>query len=292
MRAEEPRVLKLFSLIYATAGSGKSYFLKEGAPQIVKRELGMSLGKAEKLLNRKLIIDGDTLIEESIGWPEGEWWLTMSGEELDDFVDNVTHVVASAAIHSFVVFGVFPRGEEGWQKLLDNTCSPINNRVKLPIVVLKSDKPTLSRNMAMRLETDPDTSKPTDPVASFKSQAAHLKDAQSVDIPIVRWDELPKLFTNYVRQFRYLTLAAFASEDTRYQDGTLFLQGRSIVDSSHMGVQVRTFLDGFKTSLIVEPIIDELSLEGDRHHEVFPFQAMWLALAKEHSTIRYRYLRN
>jgi len=63
-------------LIFAPPGAGKSYFIS---------------------LNPNLpLIDGDDLIAETIGWPPGKWWKTMTSEQKDLFAEEVDRVLLKA----------------------------------------------------------------------------------------------------------------------------------------------------------------------------------------------------
>ena len=63
-------------LIFAPPGAGKSYFIS--------------------LNPNSSLIDGDDLIADTIGWPPGKWWKTMTSEQKDIFAEEVDKVLLEA----------------------------------------------------------------------------------------------------------------------------------------------------------------------------------------------------
>jgi len=257
-------------MIFATSGSGKSTFINEKASGLTKKILGTGLASAQRTLNRSLILDGDDIIQETIGWPSGKWWETMPEDELDEFVERIVTICMSAAHESVVLFGVFPRSEEMFDRCLEGSGLLRDNCIILDIPLEE-----LERNMQSRA-LDPDRgAKPIDADRSYEG----LKDLLALDMmPSANWSDLPELFTDFAQLFRNGELAMYIDKSVSI----------SIVDVVQRGKMIRSIIriDDDPT-IIVHPVTSEIKF-GDEGSSISPtLRKVWRRLSRQHRDLRY-----
>lgn len=267
----------LSTLIFATSGSGKSHFVNQVAPKLVKTVLGMNLTKANKYLDRDLIVDGDELIHETIGWPDGEWWLTLSEPDLDSFVENMLEIVLAKARSSFVLFGVFPRSDSMLRSALKNSGLDLNN-----VRLLRVSEARLQTNMASRASKEHGV-KPTDPYRSYANQEAFaaVLSKMSYD-PISSWASLTGEFLDWLRLFKSgeRSVSWVESEKT------------SIVDVYQQGRVVRSIIHpNGRPTIILNPNIADVTNDVTGIDSIRPSDyERWTYYTNKHRKVRFQYL--
>lgn len=159
--------------IFATSGSGKTHYVDHEANRTLKKAIGIKPEIFHGYSGRANAgaIDGDTIIGESIGWPPGEWWTTLSSEELREFIGACWDILLPMAKDHFVLFGVPPM--DVWQ------VRELFQRHSFPYEDLHIVHPTfdaLARNMSSRQrQLKPGQVKPTDPSLSQHSAIQAIK---------------------------------------------------------------------------------------------------------------------
>lgn len=200
------------TLVFATSGSGKSHFVTEIAPKLIRKKTKYTPVQFNDRYGFPAIIDGDELIADTIGWPAGTWWETLPADEYLQFVQSCLEQVASAARNSFVVFGVFPLNQDHFDRLLQYLDS---SNIKMLIV----NNEELRSNMeARKASLPPGSVKPSDWQASWRSQIKYItlwhKHMPNND-PIPFKDNLSDLFLGYLDLFRWRVRSIVTTSDDR-----------------------------------------------------------------------------
>jgi hypothetical protein len=175
------------SLVFMVSGSGKTYFVTQQAEKLIKR-----LNPSLNLMNSKVhpvIIDGDELISDTVGFPPGEWWITMKEDDLTIKIEEMLDIIVEAALQSFVVWGVFPLTTEMLDKALLKHGLPRES-----VAFLETDEQVLRRNIDFRKVDIDQKGHPVDIESILSAQtnnlAIHGKDDNS--------KHLSQLFGNFL----------------------------------------------------------------------------------------------
>lgn len=261
---------KPVSMIFATSGSGKSHFIDHDASSIVRQVLGTSLTQTNRVLDRQLILDGDEIIQETIGWPSGEWWNTMDEDELDNFVESCVSTVMAQAKESFVLFGVFPRSKQMFERCLEKSGLSVEN-----CMIMEISLERLERNMSSRAEQQgPDDFKPTDAKRSWDG-LQRLLDLLDKDVVVASFhlSNLESLLIEWCNQFK-----------TGVRDIWFNEEGVSFADTYFKGRVVRSLnRPGKAPTAIINPHIDAKDMNIGT--QISPNSELWRNLAAQHLKI-------
>ena len=262
---------EIVTIVFATSGAGKTTFINEESKALIRKHTGYTAQQFQRKFGYPAIIDGDELIAETIGWPEGEWWDTLPIDEYEDFVKNVLDTVSAAAKRSFVVFGVFPVNQDHLNVLLSNL--NIGN-----IEYLWVNEYLLQRNMESRkMKLPPGSAKPTDAQRSLRSQqhAFELWSNHLGKSMVRQWDALPKLFVEYLELFKHGVRAIQVVQDSVLVDGLL------------KGGLIRVRYKDDKLEMVIAYASDELPLSPENAVEILPYQSgIWMRFSDRFASAR------
>jgi len=180
------------SFLFATSGSGKSYYEREIAPKASRKVLGIqdSVFQVYTSLDNSGVLDGDELVRTHIGWPKGEWWEELSDEELRDFIGACYDIVLPYAKNHFVVFGVPPVDHWHAREIFNRNDFDFDQ-----MMILAPSLDLLERNMEYRTQqlarqyraTGEESVKPTDPALSHTSSENALRKFRDASFDGTNW---------------------------------------------------------------------------------------------------------